>query len=617
MPDFQPARFGKYILVERLATGGMAQLYRAKILGVQGFEKLIAIKMILPHLAKEHELVSSFIDEAKLAALLNHQNIVQIYDFGSMEDSYFISMEYLFGKDLRAIATKSKEKNVPVSLEHALYIMSRVCSGLDYAHKLKDFQGKPLDIIHRDISPQNIFVTYEGDVKILDFGIAKAASQSTITQYGMIKGKVAYMSPEQAAGKSIDRRSDLFSTGILLYELVTGNRMFTGDSTMQILAKVREAEFKPPESITPGLPEKVFSILKRALAKEPEQRYPSCGEMLRDLEECMVELSLRPTTGGLAHYMKELFQDEIVAEDQVIREVSGVTRGPEPEPRLKPEPELEPKPKPKPEPEPKKPDVKPVDIGKVKSVVIAQHPGRTEPEAPEKKGAKKLWPLYAGIAAVVIIIGLVFGLWQREPPVPTPQKQMTVGPVPPSTTVTPGGAAPDKASPTEPAKKPDQDTDTAARAKALQSEALAVMGTDPRKAESLLLESVKLDPKSAQGYFDLGLVYVKLKEYPKAIETYQKVAEREPGFPDIYFNLGYAYAMSKEYGKAEEMYSRVVTLSPAYLDEALFNLAVVQEKQGKKRESTANLEKAVAINPQNTLAKERLDKLKATSGKKK
>ncbi len=260
MPDFQPARFGKYILVEKLATGGMAQLYRAKILGVQGFEKLIAIKMILPHLAKEHELVSSFIDEAKLAALLNHQNIVQIYDFGSMEDSYFISMEYLFGKDLRGIATKSKEKNLPVSLEHALYIMSRVCSGLDYAHKLKDFQGKPLNIIHRDISPQNIFVTYEGDVKILDFGIAKAASQSTITQYGMIKGKVAYMSPEQAAGKFIDRRSDIFSAGILLYELVTGNRMFTGDSTMQILAKVREAEFDPPESVTPGLPAKVFTI---------------------------------------------------------------------------------------------------------------------------------------------------------------------------------------------------------------------------------------------------------------------------------------------------------------------------------------------------------------------
>ena len=227
----QPVRFGKYLLLEKMAAGGMAELYRAKTIGVQGLEKLIAIKKILPHLAKEKELTGSFIDEAKLAALLNHQDIVKIYDFGSMEDSYFISMEFLFGKDLRALFGKAKEKGRPLSIEYALYVMSRVCSGLDYAHKLKDFQGKPLNIIHGDISPQNVFVTYEGDVKILDFGIAKAASQSTITQYGMIKGKVAYMSPEQAAGKPVDRRSDIFSTGILLYEAVTGTRMFTGEST--------------------------------------------------------------------------------------------------------------------------------------------------------------------------------------------------------------------------------------------------------------------------------------------------------------------------------------------------------------------------------------------------
>ncbi|HUJ88749.1 MAG TPA: protein kinase, partial [Syntrophorhabdales bacterium] len=588
MPEFQPARFGKYILVERLATGGMAQLYRAKILGVQGFEKLIAIKMILPHLAKEHELVSSFIDEAKLAALLNHQNIVQIYDFGSMEESYFISMEYLFGKDLRGIATKSKEKNLPVSLEYALYIISRVCSGLDYAHKLKDFQGKALGIIHRDISPQNIFVTYEGDVKILDFGIAKAASQSTITQYGMIKGKVAYMSPEQAAGKFIDRRSDIFSTGILLYELATGSRMFTGDSTMQILAKVREAEFEPPESVMPWLPAKVFTILKRALAKEPDQRYQSCGEMLGDLEECMVELSLRPTAGGLAHYMKELFRDDIVAEDQVIREVSGITRAEKSE--LKPGPE--------PKPVPEKPDLKPPEV------IEAEH-APVKPAAPEEKSAKRLWPLYAAVAAVVLIMGLVFGLRQSETPVSPPKKETPVVTAPPSTTAPASRAPSEKVAPAEPAKKPEQEGNPAAKAKALRGQASALVQTDPQKARSLLLESVTLDPKEAQGYFQLGLAYVKLKEYPKALETYQKVAEIDPNFPDIYFNLGYAYAVNKEYAKAEEMYSRVVTFSPTYLDEALFNLAMVQEKQGKRKESMANLEKAVAVNPQNKLAKER------------
>jgi serine/threonine protein kinase/Tfp pilus assembly protein PilF len=601
MNEFQPVRFGKYILLERLATGGMAQLYRAKIIGIQGFEKLIAIKMILPHLAKEKELVASFIDEAKLAALLNHGNIVQIYDFGSMEDSYFISMEFLFGKDLRAIAAKAKERNLPLSLEHTLYIISRACSGLDYAHKLKDFQGKPLNIIHRDISPQNIFVTYEGDVKLLDFGIAKAASQSTITQYGMIKGKVAYMSPEQAAGKFIDQRSDIFSAGILLYEMVTGGRMFTGDSTMQILAKVREAEFDSPDSVAPGLHPKVYKIINRALAKEREERYQSSGEVLGDLEECMAELSLRPTAGGLAQYMKALFQDEIAAEDQVIREVSGITRVEEPEPN-KPEP-VRPEPA---RPEPDKPIVQPVAESKTEAPVVT-------PEKAEKKVDKKLWPLYAGIAAIVVILGVVLGLWQREGSVPAQEKGKAVVSAPSSTSAPSTGVTPDKVGPAEPAKKTDQEPDAAAKAKALQTAALAEK--DPEKAKSLLLEALKLDPKNVQMQFQLGLAYVKLKEYPSAIEIYQKVAGLDPQFPDIYFNLGYAYAMNKEYPKAEEMYSRVVGLSPPYLDEAFFNLAMVQEKQGKKKESVANLEKALAVNPKNMLAKEQFDKLKGTSRK--
>jgi tetratricopeptide (TPR) repeat protein len=601
MNEFQPVRFGKYILLERLATGGMAQLYRAKIIGIQGFEKLIAIKMILPHLAKEKELVASFIDEAKLAALLNHGNIVQIYDFGSMEDSYFISMEFLFGKDLRAIAAKAKERDLPLSLEHTLYIISRACSGLDYAHKLKDFQGKPLNIIHRDISPQNIFVTYEGDVKLLDFGIAKAASQSTITQYGMIKGKVAYMSPEQAAGKFIDQRSDIFSAGILLYEMVTGGRMFTGDSTMQILAKVREAEFDSPDSVAPGLHPKVYKILNRALAREREERYQSSGEVLGDLEECMAELSLRPTAGGLAQYMKALFQDEIAAEDQVIREVSGITRVEEPEPN-KPEP-VRPEPA---RPEPDKPIVQPVAESKTEAPVVT-------PEKAEKKVDKKLWPLYAGIAAIVVILGVVLGLWQREGSVPAQEKGKAVVSAPSSTSAPSTGVTPDKVGPAEPAKKTDQEPDAAAKAKALQTAALAEK--DPEKAKSLLLEALKLDPKNVQMQFQLGLAYVKLKEYPSAIEIYQKVAELDPQFPDIYFNLGYAYAMNKEYPKAEEMYSRVVGLSPPYLDEAFFNLAMVQEKQGKKKESVANLEKALAVNPKNMLAKEQFDKLKGTSRK--
>jgi tetratricopeptide (TPR) repeat protein len=611
MPEFQPVRFGKYLLLEKLATGGMAQLYRAKIIGIQGFEKLIAIKMILPHLAKEKELVSSFIDEAKLAALLSHQNIVQIYDFGSMEDSYFISMEYLLGKDLRAMAAKSKDKELPLTLEHALYITSRICSGLDYAHKLRDFQGKPLSIIHRDISPQNIFVTYEGDVKLLDFGIAKAASQSTITQYGMIKGKVAYMSPEQAAGKPIDQRSDIFSTGILLYEMVTGARMFVGESTMQILAKVREAEFERAETMAGDLPVKLYAILDRVLAKAPEDRYQTCGEMLADLEECMIELSYRPAGRGLAQYMKELFEEDIAAEAQLMRDITGVRKI-----------ELEEDEKTK---EPEQQDAAALKTGEgpraepqAPSTKASEEPLATpEPlplEQAEKKPHRKVWPLYVSVAVIIIVIGLVLGMWrgQKETRV---QPEAAGGTT--STVQTPSTVSPEKVTTDTPASKPAKARDIAGEVKALMSQASAVVDTDPGKARALLLDAVKLDPTSVQAHFQLGLVYVKQKEYNKAIETYQKVAEMDPQFPDIYFNLGYVYAMSKDYPKAEEMYTRVVKLSPSYLDEALFNLGMVQKRQGKQEEALANFERALSVNPKNELAKRELNKSQQKPGKSK
>jgi len=253
-------------------------LYRAKITGVKGFEKLIAIKKILPHLTSEKALISSFIDEAKLAAFLQHPNIVQIYDFGNMEDSYFLAMEYLVGRDLKYIIEKSNEVNNPIGLENALLITTQICNGLFYAHNLKDFHGESLSIIHRDIGPQNIFITYDGQVKIIDFGIAKAANQSTITQTDLIKGKVAYMSPEQAHGEDIDHRSDIFSIGIILYELVTQKRMFVGDR-FQVYTKVCEADFEPPENAKKGLPPILYEILHTALAANPENRYQSAEEM--------------------------------------------------------------------------------------------------------------------------------------------------------------------------------------------------------------------------------------------------------------------------------------------------------------------------------------------------
>jgi serine/threonine protein kinase len=568
MSESHPTRFGKYLLLEKLAVGGMAQLYRAKITGFQGFEKLIAIKTILPHLSNEKELLSSFIDEAKLAALLHHQNIVQIYDFGTMESSYFIAMEFLLGKDLRQIFGKSQERNLPLSNEHALYITHRICSGLDYAYTLKDFQGKPLNIIHRDISPQNIFVTYEGEIKIVDFGIAKAASQSTITHFGMIKGKVAYMSPEQASGQITDHRSDIFSTGIILYEMVIGKQMFTGADTLQILAKVCRAEFEPPEVARSGLPSQVYEILHKALKKDREERYQSCGEMLADIEECMFKLSMRPTTRGLSQYMKHLFEEEIATEGETMREAVPVRPEEEPVPKKIEEP-------------PKKLEEKPIEAQK-----------------PKKRGV-----LYGAIGAVLIIMVVVVAFLLKEKPAPTPSKSVPQKP-------------PEKAVVTQPTeiRKPGVKTpDRSAEAKALQDQATGLMDKNPQEAKSLLLKAVQLDPKSAKGYFQLGVTCMKLKEYPEAIEAYQKSGELDPNFPDTYFNLGYIYAMGKDFSKAEEMYNRTVNLKPSYLDEALFNLGMVQEWQGKRKESVENLERALSLNPNNEMARKFLDKLKRKS----
>ncbi len=314
MSASEPTQFGKYWLTDRIAVGGMAELYRGKISGDEGFEKAVAVKKILPHLAAEQDAVNYFIDEARLAALLQHPNIAQIYDFGRLEDSYFIAMEYLFGKDLKTVLHIAEERNLPLSLENALHITSRVCSGLDYAHNMKDLQGDLLNIIHRDVSPQNILITYDGQVKIIDFGIAKAASRITSTRSGVIKGKVAYMSPEQAEGLEVDHRADIFSVGILLYEMVTGRFMYDGDA-MEILSRAREASFTRPERIVRDLPECVVLTLDTALSKDTHTRYTSCGEMLSDLEDCIYHLNFRPSDQKLAQYMKALFENEFESEE--------------------------------------------------------------------------------------------------------------------------------------------------------------------------------------------------------------------------------------------------------------------------------------------------------------
>jgi serine/threonine protein kinase len=299
--------FGPYQLVDRVAIGGMAEVFKAKRAGVAGFEKVVAVKRILPHLSENKEFLDMFVDEAKMVAGLAHPNIVQIFDLGQIENSYYIAMEYVHGRDLRTIMRRAREKGLRMPLDLSLRVVGQVCAALEYAHRKKDERGQPMQIVHRDVSPQNILISFEGDVKLVDFGIAKAATKASNTDRGALRGKLLYMSPEQAWGRPIDHRSDVFSLGIVLYEMVTETKPFVGAGTeVSILELVRQCLITPAREINPRVPEALDRVIMRALAREPDERYQDAGEMQRWLERFQRD---RPPVSArdLARYLELLF----------------------------------------------------------------------------------------------------------------------------------------------------------------------------------------------------------------------------------------------------------------------------------------------------------------------
>lgn len=307
-------RFGKYTLIDRIAVGGMAEIFLARQAGLEGFEKTIVIKRIRPHLSKQASFVKMFLNEAKLAAQLNHPNIVQIYDLGKIGESYFIAMEYIFGRDMRRIIPKADTLGIPFPMVYALKIASSVCEGLYYAHQKVDLYGNALNIVHRDVTPENIFVSFDGTVKVLDFGIAKAANQIEQTRAGEIKGKLSYMSPEQCMGKSLDCRSDLFSLGVVLYEWLTGFKLFTGDSEVAILKSITEGKIYAPSYFKADIPEAVEAILMKALEKDREKRYQTAWDMQYDLDQFLSQYEFTPSNIHLSNFLKQLFNDELEEE---------------------------------------------------------------------------------------------------------------------------------------------------------------------------------------------------------------------------------------------------------------------------------------------------------------
>src|SRR5579883_2728248 len=332
-----PARFGKYTLIRKLATGGMAELFLAIQKSVAGFEKLIVIKRILPAMNQDRAFIDMLLHEARVAATLSHPNIVQIFDVGHHDGTYYIAMEHVHGEDLRSIVRQMKKKGVTeFPLEHAISIILGMCAGLAYAHEKRDLDGSPLNIVHRDISPQNVVVTFTGDVKIVDFGIAKSdAKTNHETKSGKLKGKIPYMSPEQARGEVIDWRSDIFATAVMLFELTTGKRLFKGASEFETLKLICEREYPLPSQVRRGYPQELEHIVMRGLAKDRGARFQSSREMQAMLEEYVRRDRIPTSTIALSQFMQSLFEDKLASQkEQLLQgkqlaDIIALQQGPE------------------------------------------------------------------------------------------------------------------------------------------------------------------------------------------------------------------------------------------------------------------------------------------------
>lgn len=305
-------QLGRYVLEKRLAAGGMAEIFLAHQAGPAGFQKEVVVKRILRHLATDQKFVDMFLDEARLAAKLSHPNIVQIFDFGEAGGDYFIAMEYVEGWDLEAIIDHCTRTRRSLHPAICARIMADACTGLDYAHRFTDRNGQAVGLVHRDISPQNIRLSTSGQVKVMDFGIAKARSSSSKTQTGAVKGKLSYMSPEQIMAQDLDGRSDIFALGIVLYELLTGQRPFGHESELLAISAIINQQPRLVSELSPGTPAELEQIVLRCLAKDRNQRFQSCNDLQIALEQYLRAEGFLLTARDVSEYVQDFFSAQPV-----------------------------------------------------------------------------------------------------------------------------------------------------------------------------------------------------------------------------------------------------------------------------------------------------------------
>ncbi len=310
VPSTHPSRLGSYEIVRKLARGGMAEILLARTRNAEGFDQLVVLKTILPKHAENPRFVRLFLDEAKLVASLDHPHIAKVFDTGQVDGRYFFTMEHIHGEDVRSALRRSSrlQKRFPIDL--AVQIARHVASALHYAHGL--------DVVHRDVSPSNILISYDGAVKLVDFGVAKAATSTVKTRTGTLKGKIAYMSPEQAKGEPIDRRSDIFSLGIVLWEMLTTGRLFKGDNDLATLQMIINSKAQPPSRINAAVSPELDRIVARALAVNVEERYQTAAELALDLEEFARQQTIATPVVTLRAYMQQIFEPEISAWNDAV-----------------------------------------------------------------------------------------------------------------------------------------------------------------------------------------------------------------------------------------------------------------------------------------------------------
>jgi eukaryotic-like serine/threonine-protein kinase len=313
-------QIGRYHLLDRIAFGGMAEIYRAKTFDSQGQEHMVAIKRVLRHLSDDDDFLQMLVDEAKIASLLDHANIARVYEFVRVGDDYFIAMEYVDGKDVRTILDRCRAEGIWLSIEDCAYVMMRTMEALHVAHEACDGTGSSLNIVHRDVSPSNVIISYQGQVKLCDFGIAKARLSRIQTRTGVIKGKVKYMSPEQAMGRPLDRRSDVFSGGSVLYEMVTKQCPFQADNEMELIFRVRDAKFPRPTRYNPDVPDELERILRKALNRSVGGRFQTALEFADDLRLFLRDRAADYAPGRLGRLLRKMFAEEIEKDLRLMEE---------------------------------------------------------------------------------------------------------------------------------------------------------------------------------------------------------------------------------------------------------------------------------------------------------